>query len=173
MAWSRSRPDPSEYDEFYAGYVGRVPDGDILDRLASEIDTSMALLRPLGPDRAGHRYAPGKWSIAEMAGHLADAERVFAYRALRFARNDPTPLPGFDQDRYVEHARFDERDLGDVLDEWEALRRANVVLLRSFDDEMALRTGIANGVPCTPRAIAWILAGHELHHRRILEERYL
>ncbi|HUG42051.1 MAG TPA: DinB family protein [Longimicrobiales bacterium] len=167
------RPPADAVPAFYAGYVARVPDGEIDATLATQLDATVALLAPLSEEQALHRYAPGKWSIKEVIGHVADAERVFAYRILRFARGDATPLAGFDENVYVPAGRFDDRPLEDLMAELRAVRAATVALLRGLPPDTLDRPGTANGVPLTARAIAWISAGHELHHRHILRERYL
>lgn len=164
---------PDAVPEFYSRYVARVPDGDIAGTLATQIDETVALLAGLSEDQAHHRYAPGKWSIKEVLGHVADAERVFAYRMLRFARGDATPLAGFDENAYVPAGRFDDRPLPDLLAELQSVRTATVALLRGLPADALDRRGTANGVAITVRALAWVTAGHELHHRHILAERYL
>jgi hypothetical protein len=168
-----SRPGSAEYAPFYAGYVVRVPAGDILGCLEAQCDATLALLAAVPEARAGHRYASGKWSIREVVGHLADAERVMAYRALRFARADRAPLPGFDENHYVEQAGFDARTLADLAAELAAVRAATLALFRSLSPEAWLRSGIANDHPISVRALAYVIAGHELHHRYLLESRYL
>jgi uncharacterized damage-inducible protein DinB len=167
------RPAPTEHVPYYARYIDLVPEGSILAALETQIGETIALLAPLSEARARHRYAAGKWSVAEVVGHIADSERVFAYRALRFARADATELPGFEGDDYVANARFDERPLADVLREFESVRAATLSLFRSLDEEAWGKGGVANEAPVTVRALAWIIAGHELHHRALLAERYL
>lgn len=167
------RPDPSEYLPYYGKYLDRVPDGDLLGTLESQVDETLALVRGLDEARGGHRYAPGKWSIRETMGHLIDAERIFAYRALRVARGDETPLPGFDENAYAEINDADARTLADLADEFELVRRSNLALFRSLDDAALARRGTASNGPVSTRAIAWIIAGHELHHVALLRERYL
>jgi hypothetical protein len=168
-----SRPDPSEYGAYYGRYISLVPDGPIVDRLREQIAETLGLLRALPESRGDHRYAPGKWSIKEMIGHLADSERVFAYRALRIGRGDETPLPGFEQDGYVRNGGFGARTLRHVADDLEAVRRSTVLLFEGLDETAMIRRGTASGFPVSVRALAHILAGHELHHRSILKERYL
>lgn len=167
-----ARPQPDEYGSFYAGYVARVPEGDVLDLLARQSEDTQALLGALPPDRAAHRYEPGKWSVTEVAGHLCDAERVFSYRALCFARGDQTPLPGFDETAYVPMAAFDRRGLADVLAELRCLRQSTLFLFRGLDEAAGLRRGVANGSPMTTRAAAYVIAGHERHHLEVLKNRY-
>lgn len=167
------RPAPEEYAPFYGTYVNAVPDGDVLALLAQQLEDTLALLDTVPRERWTRRYAPGKWSVSEVVGHVADTERVFAYRALRFARNDATPLPGFEQDDYVPFGGFDARPLPDLARELEAVRTASLALFRGLDQDAVGRRGTANGVEFTVRAIPWILAGHERHHVAVLRERYL
>lgn len=172
MSYER-RPDPDEYHPDYAGYVERVPGGDIIAILAIQIEDTVALLRELSDEQALHAYAPGKWTIKEVIGHVTDAERVFAYRALRFARGDATPLPGFDEKSYAPAGRFVERPLASLTAELVTVRRATVALLAGLPDEAWTRAGPANHAIASVRALAWIMAGHELHHREVLSRRYL
>ena len=167
------RPGAGEHDPYYSKYIELVPGDDAFPPLERQLDASLALLAPLDEARALHRYAPGKWSVKEVVGHLADCERVFAYRALRFARADATPLPGFDENAYVPAGRFDRLPLAELLDDWRAVRAASIRLFRGLDDEALTRRGLANDSPITPRAVAWIMCGHELHHRALLRERYV
>jgi uncharacterized damage-inducible protein DinB len=172
MAAPLPRPDASEYADHYARYVARVPAGDVLDHLARQIEETRGALRDLPPERAAHRYASGKWSVAEVVGHIADVERVFAYRALRIGRGDETPLPGFDENVYTPAGRFDRRSIADLVDELVAVRAATVALFRGLPAESLSRAGTASGHRVTVRALAFLIAGHELHHRAILRERY-
>ena len=165
-------PDPSEYGAFYAGYVARVPTGDVRRTLEAQLLDTLAPLDEFGEARADHRYAPGKWSVREVVGHLADTERIFAYRALRIARGDATPLSGFDENAYVAAANFARRPLAELAAELRVVRAATVALLGGLDDEALARRGTANGHPLTPRAAAYVAAGHERHHAAILRERY-
>ncbi len=167
------RPQPSEYDAFYGTYVDQVPDGPILERLEGEIARTAALLRTVSPERERHRYAPDRWSVREVVGHVIDSERVFGFRALHIGRGDPAALPGMDQEAWAGGAGYEARPLPGLVDELVAVRKGHVAMLRGMPEEAWERSGIASGVPFTVRALAWILAGHELHHRRVLEERYL
>jgi hypothetical protein len=167
------RPGPAEYAPFYAGYVGLVPSGDIVATLAAQLDATAALLRDLSPRQAGYAYAPGKWSIAQVVGHLADSERILACRALRFARGDATPLPGFDENAYVPYARFEDRPLPGLIAELAAVRGATSALFAGLPPASWTSGGVANDAHVTVRALAWIIAGHELHHRQVLATRYL
>lgn len=167
-----SRPGPSEYAEFYGTYVDQVPDGDVLELLAAQGESTGRLLAGIGESRAMVRYAEGKWSIKEVVGHLADAERVFCYRALTAARGDRTSLPGFDENDYVARAGFDRHSLAALAADLGRVRRATLSLYRTFSAEEAASRGIANGTEISVRALAWITAGHERHHVRVLGERY-
>lgn len=167
-----ARPAPNEYVPYYGRYIQLVGGDDALPPLERQLADSLALLSPLDDQRALHRYAEGKWSVKEVVGHLADGERIFCYRALRFGREDQTPLPGFEENDYVPAGRFDRRSLSDLLGEWKSVRAASVTLFRGFDEAALGRFGKANDAAITPRALAWIICGHELHHRAILRERY-
>ena len=167
------RPDASEHLPYYAKYVDLVPDGDLVQTLRAQLDETLALVRGLPEEQGGHRYAPGKWSIREVLGHVIDAERIFAYRALRIARGDQTPMEGFDENAYAAASGADARTLADLADELEHVRLGNIVFFRSLSDDVLARRGTANGAEVSVRALAWILAGHELHHRALLRERYL
>jgi hypothetical protein len=170
---ARQRPEPSEYAPYYGTYINRVPEGDICQILESQLARTLALLTKVGEARAGNRYAPEKWSIREVIGHVIDAERIFAYRALCFARSERIPLPGFDQDSYVQAAGFESRTLKDLSTEFELVRKSNVILFQSFTEKVWERRGVANSAEVTVRSIPYIIAGHELHHVGILKERYL
>jgi uncharacterized damage-inducible protein DinB len=167
------RPDATEYDPYYQKYISLVPREDVVATLSRQLEETLSTLRVLTEIQADSRYAPDKWSIKELVGHLIDSERIFAYRALRFARNDQTPLPGYEQDDYVRAGNFGSRSMRDLADEFEQLRRANLSLFRSLDDEAWLRRGTANDAEVSVRALAYILAGHETHHMQILRTRYL
>jgi len=167
-----ARPEKNEYREYYGKYIAMVPDGDIIDILQSQNESTRRLLSGLSEAQAMHRYAPGKWSVKEVIGHLCDAERVFAYRAMRFARADQTPLPGFDEETYVPAGRFDERSLGSLVEEYGAVRGNTIALLRGLPDEASRRAGDANGAVMSVRALAYVIAGHEVHHISLLRERY-
>lgn len=166
-----SRPDPSEYAPAFEAYIKLVPECDILARLEQQIEGTLALLHGVSESQAGMRHAPYTWSIREVVGHLVDSERIFAARALRFARQDPTPLPGFDENHYVRHAGFDSRPLDSLVQEFELVRRSNILFFRGLDEEAWLRSGIANDNAVTVRALAYVIAGHEQHHVTILHER--
>jgi uncharacterized damage-inducible protein DinB len=167
------RPAADEYAPYYARYVERVPDGDLLEKLRVQGASLVALLEAAEPGAAARRYADGKWSVAQLLGHVCDAERIFAYRILRFARGDTTPLASFDENAYADSDAVEDRGLDDLLDEFRAVRAASIALLRGLSNEAWRRAGTASGVRCTVRGCAWILAGHAAHHEAILRERYL
>lgn len=168
-----ARPDPAEHAPYYARYIAEVPDGDVLRTLETQGDATTRLLRGVAEDRGGHRYAPGKWSLKEVVGHVNDVERVFALRALAFARGERAPLFGMEQDEWVAAARFDRRTLRSLAEEFAAIRQATLRLLEGLAPEDWPRRGTASGVEFTVRAIPWILAGHERHHLAVVRERYL
>ena len=149
------RPEAAEYAPFYGTYIARVPEGDLLQLLEEQRRDSQALLAGIPEARALHRYAPGKWSIKEVVGHLMDSERVFAYRAFCIGRNDKTPLPGFEQDDYVASANFNERTLSSLLEEFTAVRQASVQLFKNFAEKEWQRRGTANGQEITTDP--WVL----------------
>lgn len=172
MADSFSRPLPGEYADYYAGYLAKAPAGGLLEVLRRQHRDLAADLRSLSQSQGEFRYAPDKWSIKEVVAHLIDAERVFSYRALRIARGDETPLPGFDEVAYAKESLTDTRTLSDLVEEFEYLRLSNIAMFGSFSPEVAARVGTASGHRCSVRALAWIIAGHVEHHRRLLKERY-
>jgi len=167
-----SPPDSSEYAAYYGRYISLVEGSDVVASLEEQPGETLLLLSGLTEEQGDYRYAPGKWSIKEMLGHIIDAERVFCYRALRFARNDRTPLASFEQDEYVRSGNFGDCRLSDLIEEFIAVRRATVWLFRHLSADAWMRIGIASDNPVSVRALAYIVAGHELHHRRILQEKY-
>lgn len=170
---SHEPPSVSEYAPYFARYVSLVQSADILQTLRVQCAETMALLHRVGEGRVAFRYAPDKWSIREMVGHVMDAERVFAYRALRFARNDVTPIEGFDHDEYVRQSPYADCSLADLVEEFAIVRNASVCLFERLKPEAWTRQGIANQNVVSVRALAYIIAGHELHHRSVLTEKYL
>lgn len=172
MIGPATHPSTSEYLEYYGRYIAQVPPGNVLDTLRQGLDATLALLGGASA-RADFRYAPGKWSLKEVVGHVIDTERIFSYRTLRFARNDKTPLPGFEQDDYMPYANFAGRELSDLASEFDCVRQATLFLLRNLDAAAWERRGTASGGELTVRAMAYIIAGHEIHHRRIIAEKYL
>ena len=168
-----TRPAAHEYAEYYGTYTNRVPEGDILGLMASELEATLSLLASVPEERETFRYEPGKWSIREVVGHLIDTERTFAYRALWFARGAPVSLPGMEQDDWATMSNAHDRPLADLAAEFEATRRSNRAMFASFDGDTAVRRGIASGCTFSVQSVAWIVVGHEIHHRGILRERYL
>ena len=166
------RPTADEFAPFYAGYVAKVPDGEILKFLEAQLREVRSLLSTIPEGRGVHRYAEGKWSIKEVIGHLCDAERIFSYRALRIARNDDTPLAGFDENKYVPAGKFDARTMASLVDEVVQVRDATMSLVRTIDAEAGARLGTASGKSVSARALIWIIAGHMAHHVGVLRERY-
>ncbi|TGE24148.1 DinB family protein [Hymenobacter aquaticus] len=169
-----ARPIEGQYLPYYDTYIRHIPEGaDPLYMLAKLPDALRQAVGQLSEEQAHFAYAPGKWSIKEMLVHIIDTERIFAYRALRFARNDKTDLPGFEQDDYVPESGANDRTLSDILAEYDTVRAATLSLFRSFSATQLDRTGSANGGPGSVRALLFIIPGHELHHLSILRERYL
>ena len=166
------RPEPGEYAPFYETYVSKVQGGDVMSQLESQRLQTAQLFAASSERDGNFRYAPGKWTIKEVVGHLSDSERIFSYRALRIARGDQTPLPGFEQDDYVKNGNFAEQSVADLVAEFGSVRAATLALFRSLNAEAWSRRGTASEKPVTVRALAFIIAGHELHHREILKERY-
>jgi hypothetical protein len=167
------KPEAPEYLPYYGRYIALVRDGDIVATLERQMLDSQSILSAVPPAVGTYRYAPGKWSVNEMLGHVIDAERIFSVRALRFARADASPLPGFEQDDYVRNATFDSYPLSELAAEMETVRRSTLFLFRHLTEEAWMRKGVASNAEVTVRALAYIIAGHELHHREILRSRYL
>ncbi|MGH9768424.1 MAG: DinB family protein [Blastocatellia bacterium] len=168
-----SKPDPAEYAPYFEKYISLVSEGEIVATLGKQIESTLSLLGGLSEAQGDLRYAPGKWSVKEVIGHLIDGERIFAYRAFRFARNDATPLPGFDENSYVANASFGSRNLADLAAEFECVRKSSVYQFKYLDGDSWLRRGVANDNEISVRALAYIIAGHEIHHVGILRSRYL
>jgi len=173
MSTTFSKPAADEYEPYYDIYIGLVPDGDILEILEEQLRDTVSLIREM-PEETGNRaYAEGKWTAKELLGHVIDTERIFAYRGLCFARGDQTQLPGFEQDDYVSLGEFNSRSCKDLADEFEYLRKSNLVLFRSWTEEVQSRRGHGGGYVMAARAVPFVLAGHERHHMNVLRERYL
>jgi hypothetical protein len=166
------RPQAEEFPLFYKGYVDTVCD-DVLAELEQQSDSFPTLLGNIPQEKASFAYADGKWTIKELVGHVIDTERIMAYRALRIARKDATPLPGFDENDYVSNAHFADRNLESLAHEFAALRKANMYLIRSLNEIEIDRSGISNEKPISVRALIYIMAGHVNHHSAILKQRYL
>ena len=171
-AFTIARPEPDEYAPYYGRYISLVAGTDILGNLDAQRRETMILLSGRDDSDGEYRYAPGKWSAKEVLGHVCDTERIFAYRALRIARGDQTPIEGFEQDDYVENGPFAQAPMEEIIEDYIAVRRATLTLLRNLDEAAWMRRGVANKNEVSVRALAYITAGHELHHRRILEEKY-
>ena len=167
-----ARPEPGEYAPYYDRYISLVSGNDIVTTLESQRRHMLLLLSGRDEADGDFRYAPDKWSAKEVLGHVCDTERIFAYRALRISRGDRTPIEGFEQDDYVRNGPFAQRPLAELIEDYIAVRRATLTLFRNLDEQAWQRRGIANNNEVTVRAIAYTMAGHELHHRQILEEKY-
>jgi uncharacterized damage-inducible protein DinB len=167
-----ARPQPGEYAPYYERYISLVQENDILATLDRQRREMVLLLSGLSEEQGDFRYAPEKWSAKQVLGHVCDTERVFAYRALRIARGDATPMEGFEQDDYVKNGPFARHAIDEVIEDYIAVRRATISLLRSLEEAAWSRRGVANKNEVTVRALAYTIAGHEVHHRRILQEKY-
>lgn len=167
-----AKPEPSEYAPYYEKYISLVKANDILGALETQRVQTVQLFAARSERDGNFRYAPDKWTVKEVLGHVNDTERIFAYRALRIARGDQTPLPGYEQDDYVRSGGFGDRTLAALTEEFTHVRNASIALFRSLPKDAWMRRGTANKNEVTVRALAFIVAGHELHHRLILEERY-
>ncbi len=167
------RPQPGEYTPYFDRYISLVLGNDVLGALDEQRRQMLLLLSGRTEADGEIRYAPGKWSLKETLGHINDGERILSYRALRISRGDATPIEGYEQDDYVRNGPFGQRPLSDLIEDYIAVRRATVSLFRNLDEAAWTRRGVANKNEVTVRALAYIIAGHELHHRRIIEEKYL
>lgn len=166
------RPDPSEYHEYYGRYIDLVPDGDVLDTLASQMEETRALLATVPPELEEYRYAEGKWSVREVVGHLMDTERVFAFRGLWVARGAAGDQLSMDQEEWGRTSNAGRRRLAALTEDWAGLRADTIRLFGSLDQEAWGHMGTASGRPFTTRAFPWIIAGHELYHRALLKRDY-
>jgi hypothetical protein len=167
------RPDSTEYYEYYEKYVKLVPEPDVLHAMALQGEQTLSYLGSLPLPAGDKRYAPGKWSVKEVVGHVIDIERVFCYRALSFARNTSGPLPGIEQDDWMKVAAFGNRQLSDLADEFESVRRSSLFMFRHLTADAWLKRGIASEREFTVRGIAYIILGHERHHLAILKSLYV
>jgi hypothetical protein len=167
-----TRPETTEYAPYYTQYIARVPEGDIFTVFSDQMKKYREAMGRTSEEAAARPRREGEWTIKDVLGHLCDAERVFGYRALRFARGDSKELAGWEQDDYVREAGANSRTLDDLLSEFEYLRRANMAMFRSMKDEATARTGVANGNRVSVRALAFILTGHAEHHLNLLKERF-
>jgi hypothetical protein len=167
-----ARPEPGEYAPYYDRYISLISGSDILGTLDSQRRQTLLLLSGRDQADGDFRYAPDKWNAKQVLGHVCDTERIFAYRALRIARGDRTPMEGFEQDDYVRNGPFASAPLPEIIEDYIAVRRATLTLLRNLDEAAWAWRGVANKNEVSVRALAYIIAGHELHHRRVLEEKY-
>ncbi|HEY7235331.1 MAG TPA: DinB family protein [Gemmatimonadaceae bacterium] len=172
MPTTLSRPAPDEYLAYYERYISLVPEGNLVDLLVEQQLDTIGMLRRVDDERGLFAYAPGKWTIKEVIGHICDAERIFAYRALRFARGDSQALAGFDENAYAPAGRFNERRIGGLIDEFQSIRASTVHVFRYLNEDELTRRGPANGNPISVRALGYVIAGHERHHAKLLRERY-
>ncbi|MGA4720642.1 DinB family protein [Fictibacillus nanhaiensis] len=162
-----------EYADYYKGYVSLVPEGDIIQVLTDQMKETVGIVSILNDEQLAYRYATGKWSVKEVLGHITDTERIMSYRLLSIARGETSSLPGYDENAYVEEAGFDDLPVRDLLEHFVAVRLATIQLIKSLSKKALERKGTANGHPVTTRALMMIIAGHEIHHRNIIIERYL
>ncbi len=168
------KPHPDEYPPYASMYIDLLPDdGLVLQHLEENFASVREFIRSLPEEKLLYRYAPGKWTIKEILVHIIDDERIYAYRALRFARNDPAELPGFEQDNYAAESNANERDLENIFEEYEAVRKATIALFNGLNEEALLRRGKADGNEASVRALAYHIAGHELHHIHFIKTNYL
>lgn len=173
MPSTATRPAQSEHNPYYSKYIDLVEGDDVVSALKRQLRETIAFLNCVSNEESISRYAPGKWSVREVVGHMIDTERIFAYRALRIARGDTTPLPGFEQDDFIRGGTFDKFRWSALIEEFDLVRRGNILMFSGFSEEAWKRTGTASGWTVSARALAWIIAGHELHHRQVIEEKYL
>ncbi|MBI3174791.1 MAG: DinB family protein [Chloroflexi bacterium] len=174
MTLKLNHPTPEEYASFYADYVQRaIAREDVLAALPKQIDEICSALGHLSDQQALYKFGPAEWSIKEVVGHLNDVERVFSYRLLRIARGDQTPLPGFEQEDYIRAAGYDNVPLTELLNEFELLRRANILMISHLNDEAVSRLGAASGATISARALIYMLVGHVEHHMACIHEKYL
>jgi hypothetical protein len=167
------KPNADEYAPYYKLYIDTVPDINIIDALGMQTDSATKLLMGITEEKSQYRYAPEKWNIIELTGHILETERMLAYRALCISRNEQTSLPGFDQDEYVRQTDYSKITMKAMVEEFAALRKANILMLKNFTDDMCLRKGTANKNPLSVRALAYVIYGHVQHHLNILKEKYL
>ena len=168
-----NRPEAGEFDTYYDRYISLVPSSEIEAILSRQIAETVAVISAVSEEEGAFRYAPGKWSIRQLLGHVIDTERIMAYRALRIARNDKTPIEGFEQDDYVRDGPFERCRLKNLIDEFKLVRQTTVAMLGGLQPGDWTRQGVANNNKISVRALAYIIAGHELHHRAILQHKYL
>lgn len=168
-----TRPDATEYAPYYGKYISLIPAGDLIKLMNEQFERTLATLQKVSETQSLTRYAPGKWSIKEVVGHMVDTERIMSYRALRIGRGDETPIPGFEQDDYVRGANSNARPFREIVEEFQAVRQATLALFSSFDEAALSRRGTASDLPVSARALTHIVAGHERHHMNVLQKEYL
>jgi uncharacterized damage-inducible protein DinB len=168
-----TRPNPDEYAPYYEKYISKVKSDEPLKELRDGLKQTKKLISNLNKKQLKLRYAEGKWTIKEILVHMMDAERIFGYRALRFARNDQTKLPSFDEEQYAPASKATKRKIKSILREYEAVRKATIALFENLDEEMLMRVGTANDQQMSVRALLYVTAGHELHHVGVIKEKYL
>lgn len=168
-----SRPEKTEYAEYYETYVSLVEETDIVSALQNQLDEIENLFAGMTEEKGAYAYAAGKWSIKELIGHMIDGERIFSYRAMRISRADKTPIEGFEQDGYIENSNFNAAKLSDLLEEFALVRKANLLLFKNLTAEAWTRRGTASGWEFSVRALAYIMVGHVRHHANVLKTRYL
>jgi uncharacterized damage-inducible protein DinB len=168
-----AKSKPEDAPPYYQKYIDAVSDTDLIAALENEMQDALALMRNIPEDKGTFAYAEGKWTIKQVISHVIDTERIFNYRALRISRADGTPLSGFDENKYAPNANTENRSLHDIIEEYSAVRKANILFFQSLTDEMLETKGSANSFTMTPKAIGWMIAGHSRHHFNIIRERYL
>ena len=168
-----ARPDLSRVPAFFHGYISKVKEDDLMSALASSTSELFSLLKSIPAEKHDYRYGDGKWTVKEVVQHMIDGERVFTYRALRFARKDATPLPGFDENLFAQTAKADKRNWNDLIDEFRALRKVSEAMFASFDNEQLEAAGVASESSIYVLGIGYVVAGHVNHHCQIIKERYL
>ncbi|GGE56280.1 DinB family protein [Priestia taiwanensis] len=167
------KPEITEYAPYYETYISLLPENNLIPLLDKQLEETIHLLSNLSEEQWYYRYAPNKWSLKEVIGHIADTERILYYRMLAIARGETIPLPGYDDDAYVAQASFDKHSISYLLESLALARQSTIHLLKGLDNTTYINHGHANNHPVTVRALAYIIAGHELHHRTIIHERYL
>jgi thiol-disulfide isomerase/thioredoxin len=171
--WDNEYPTGSEYAHYYSGYVANVPKGNIIETLKAQMHDTYTFVNSIPGEKAYHSYEKRKWTIKQIIGHLIETERVFAFRALAFSRRDPNPLPSMEQDNYVKYSNYNSRTINNLANEFLAVRISTIHLFQNMTKEMISLKGTASGADFTVRSLAFIIAGHELHHMQVIRERYL
>ena len=167
------KPSPNEYDSYYANYIARVKNDDLLSALHQSTDTSAQFWSSIPAEKGTYRYGQGKWSVKEILGHIIDTERIFCYRAVAFARGETTALTGYDHNAYVDRSNADSRNLEEMIEELAAVRTSTFTLFKSFNEDLLKTIGNANGNDMSVRAAGFVIVGHEMHHSEVIRERYL